>query len=407
MQTQQNQSRIEDDRTSVSVEALKRSVMNHLFYLRGKLPETATTHDYYVALIYTVRDRLLSGWMATAQIHTQPHVKRLVYLSSDLLITTALETYLINLGIRDQVGQAIDEFGLSLKDLLKHDVKPDQFAWEREESGQPISHYLDSLTSLEFPAVGYGIRYEVETEPVIECQADRQGTLLYCSGNPWEISRPEQLVEVKVGGHTESYLDEQGRFCVQWFPEKVIRGVPYDIPISGYRTNTVNTVRLWAALGNELVDLSGRSSGGSQIDRLQQHYFLIACSLQDMLRIHCVERKQPIEAFADTFVVQLSGVQQAIAIVELMRLLLDEHRLDWDTAWRITQNTFIYSYDSSPLEGMEDWSKSIVQQRLPRHLELIYEINQRFLADMRQQFSVEDQRIRRLSLINDDDTLRW
>ncbi|WAL60482.1 glycogen/starch/alpha-glucan phosphorylase [Thermocoleostomius sinensis] len=404
MQTQQNQSRIEDDRTSVSVEALKRSLMNHLFYLRGKLPETATSHDYYIALIYTVRDRLLSGWMATTQTYTQPHIKRLVYLSSGLLTRTALETYLINLDIQEQICQAIDELGLSLEDLLKHDVILDQ-GKELEASSYLLTHYFDALTSLAFPAIGYGIRYEVETEPMIECQMDRQGTRLYCSGNPWEISRPEQLVEVKVGGHTESRIDEQGRFCVQWVPERVIRGLPYDTPISGYRTNTVNTVRLWAALGTESVDLGARSERLT-LDRLQQHYFLMACSLQDMLRMHCIERKQPIETLPNAFTVQLDGAAQAIAIVELMRLLLDEYRLDWDTAWRITQNTFTYSYDPSTLEEIRDWNQLILQQQLPRHLELIYEINQRFLADIRQQFSVNDECIRRLSLIDDDDTVR-
>lgn len=424
MQTPRSQVRIADDRTSISAEALKRSLLNHLFYLRGKLPETATSHDYYVALVQTVRDRLLSSWMATNQVYAGQQVKRVGYFSSTLFSSATLDVYLTNLGIADAVGQAIEEFGLDLQSLLQQEATLSG----SEELGQLATYHLDSLTTLALPAIGYGIRYKwdsSESRPRSSSLSIAMPTTSrYHTTNPWEISRPEQAVTVQFGGTTAAHVDEQGRFCVRWTPSKVVWGIPYDTPVSGYRTHTVNTLRLWSATGVEFWNKAASQDGSltetnrqslensikipflnlaavpTQQTQLQQQFFLTSCSLQDILRAHCLEAGQPIASLPQAFVLQLNEIHQTIGIVELMRLLLDEHHLDWDKAWQITQNTFVYTHAASSQDASTHWSIKLFSQLLPRHLEIVYEINQRFLADVRAQYPEDEARIERVSLID-------
>jgi len=436
MQTPRSQVRIVDDRTSISAEALKRSLLNHLFYLRGKLPETATPHDYYVALVQTVRDRLLSSWMATNQTYAQPQVKRVGYFSSTLFTSTPLRVYLANLGITEQAQQAIEESDLDLESLFQQEaVYPGT-----EEPGELATYHLDSLTTLALPAIGYGIRYEWDstdprlhssdrstTQAKLQAKLSIQAKSRHQTRNSWEISRPEHAVTVQFGGTTESYIDEQGRFRMRWLPTRVIWGIPYDTPISGYKTNTVNTLRLWSATWAESLNEPTAANGNhreskseafpleslikipflhldsvpTQQTQLQQQFFLLSCSLQDILRIHLVETNQPIETLPNTFTLQLNEIHQAIGIVELMRLLLDEHHFSWEQAWQITQTIFVYTHCPASLEASTYWSIKLFSQLLPRHLEIIYEINQRFLAEMRTKYPEQDDRISRLSLIKE------
>jgi glycogen phosphorylase len=253
---------------------------------------------------------------------------------------------------------------------------------------------------------------------------------------------------VNVGGHTEAHVDEQGRFYVRWVPDKVMRGVPYDLPISGYRTHTVNTMRLWSAsrlavdggqpeagrLAQQLLhsafsspavssplshptgsdesaevglnQVQPQNQAQQQIQSAQPQllhdYFLISCALQDMLRLHCVEGKRSIATFSQAFSLQLHESQHTLAVAELMRLLLDCHQLDWDRAWQITQATIVYVPSNATAKPLVHWSRQLLQQTLPRHLELIYEINQRFLADVRDRSSGDDVQARHLSLIDDN-----
>ncbi len=416
---------VEDDRTGLNIETLKRAFLDNLYYIQGKFPKIATKHDYYMALAYTVRDRLLRRWLNTAETYTNNASRTVCYLSAEFLMGPHLGNNLINLGIYDEVSQAMEELGLDLKDLLEQEEEP---GLGNGGLGRLAACYLDSLATLEIPAIGYGIRYEFG----IFDQDIRDGWQVEITdkwlrfGNPWEIARPEWAVEVKFGGHTETFTDEHGHYRVRWVPFKVVKGVPYDTPILGYKVNTCNTLRLWTAEAPESFNFEAFNSGdysgavhekmaseniskvlypndnitqGKQL-RLEQQTFFVSCSLQDM--IHIMERQNlPLEQFHEKFVIQLNDTHPSIAVAELMRLLMDDHGMEWEQAWHITTNTFAYTNHTLLPEALERWPISLFGQLLPRHLEIIYEINQRFLDDVRIRYPDEPERISRLSLIDE------
>jgi starch phosphorylase len=416
---------VEDDRTGLSVETLKRAFLDNLFYVQGKFPGLATQNDYYMALAYTVRDRLLQCWISTAATYTQHTARTVCYFSAEFLMGPHLGNNLVNLDIYNQVKQAVTELGLDFDELLEQEEEP---GLGNGGLGRLAACYQDSLATLDIPALGYGIRYEFG----IFDQDIRDGWQVEITdkwlrfGNPWEISRPEWAVEVKLGGNTESYVDETGTYRVRWVPYEVVRGVPYDTPILGYKTNTANTLRLWTAEAPESFDFKAFNSGdylgavygkvvsenvskvlypnddGSQGKRLRltQQIFFVSCSLQDMIRI-LFRQKLPLEQFHEKFVVQLNDTHPAIAVAELMRLLVDEHRMEWDKAWYITQRTFAYTNHTLLPEALERWPISLFGSLLPRHLEIIYEINHRFLDEVRIKFPEDDARLSRMSLIDE------
>jgi len=432
MQTLENQIppgcptvQVEDDRTGLSIETLKRAFLDQLFYLQGKFPEIATKNDYYMALAYVVRDRLLQRWLSTAHTYAQQQARTVCYLSAEFLMGPHLGNNLINLGIYDQVKQAIEELGLSLDDLLNQEEEP---GLGNGGLGRLAACYLDSMATLEIPAIGYGIRYEFG----IFDQDIRDGWQVEVTdkwlrfGNPWEIARPEWAVEVKLGGHTEGYTDEHGRYRVRWFPHQIVKGIPYDTPILGYKVNTCNTLRLWAAEAPESFDFGAFNSGdyvgavqekmvsetlskvlypndnisqGKRL-RLAQQIFFVSCSLQDM--IHIMKRQGiPLTRFHEKFVIQLNDTHPSVAVAELMRLLVDEHGLDWDQAWSITTKTFAYTNHTLLPEALERWPLPLFQELLPRHLEIIFEINSRFLDDVRIRYPDDPARVQRLSIIDE------
>jgi glycogen phosphorylase len=287
---------------------------------------------------------------------------------------------------------------------------------------------MDSLPTLEIPAVGYGIRYEFgifsqEIQDGWQVEIADQWLRL---GDPWEIRRPEGTVEVNFGGHTETYSDDQCRYRVRWTPAQVIRGVPYDMPILGYKVNTANTLSLWKAEAPESFNFQEFNVGGyygavhdqvvtehitkvlypndeppqgKQL-RLQQQYFFVSCSLQDMIRIH-LRRGRSLDKFHEAFAVQLNDTHPSIGIAELMQLLVDEHQMDWDTAWEITRNTFAYTNHTLLPEALEKWPIGLFGSLLPRHLEIIYEINRRFLDEVRLKYPNDTSRAARMSLIDE------
>lgn len=416
---------VEDDRTGLNVETLKRAFLDNLFYIQGKFPDIATQHDYYMALAYTVRDRLLKRWLQTAQTYSHQGSRTACYLSAEFLMGPHLGNNLINLGIYDDVKQAIEELGLDLNTLMEQEEEP---GLGNGGLGRLAACYLDSMATLELPSMGYGIRYEYgifEQDIRDGWQVERTDKWLKY-GNPWEVARPEWAVPVKLGGHTEQYTDEQGRFRVRWVPYQVVMGIPHDTPILGYRTNTANTLRLWRAEAPESFDFEAFNSGdylgavqekmvsenlskvlypndnlsqGKQL-RLAQQIFFVSCSLQDMIRI--MERQNyPLEKFHEKFVVQLNDTHPAISIAELMRLLIDEHCMDWQTAWGITTRTFAYTNHTLLPEALERWPLSLFESMLPRHLEIIYEINQRFLDDVRIRFPDQPEMMARMSIIDE------
>ncbi|MBP0018987.1 MAG: glycogen/starch/alpha-glucan phosphorylase [Cyanobacteria bacterium SBLK] len=418
---------VEDDRTGLSIETFRRAFADNLFYLQGKFPGTATKNDYYMALAYTVRDRLLQRWLNTMQTYIREDVRVVCYLSAEFLVGPHLANNLINMGLYARMKQAIAESGLDLQELIEQEEEP---GLGNGGLGRLAACYMDSLSTLEIPAIGYGIRYEFG----IFDQEIRDGWQVEITdkwlryGNPWEIARPEEAVTVKLGGHTESYTDNDDNYRVRWVPYQAIKGVPYDTPILGYQVSTANTLRLWKAEAPESFDFQAFNVGdyygavdekivsenvtkvlypndeqiqGKEL-RLTQQYFFVSCSLQDMIRIHLAAGKS-LDCFHEKFAVQLNDTHPSIGVAELMRLFVDEHHLDWDRAWNITQKTFAYTNHTLLPEALETWSVDLFGRLLPRHLEIIYELNWRFLDRVRMKYPGNNEKLERLSLIGEDD----
>ncbi len=420
-----NPIQVEDDRTGISVETIKRAFLDNLYYVQAKFPQVATQNDYYMALAYTVRDRLLNRWLNTNQTYLEKTPRIVTYLSAEFLMGPHLGNNLINLGLYDVVKQAVTELGLNLEDVLEQEEEP---GLGNGGLGRLAACYQESMATLEIPAIGYGIRYEYG----IFDQRFKDGWQVEITdkwlryGNPWEVVRPESEVEVKLGGYTEKYTDEHGHSRTRWVPYKVVKGVPYDTPILGFQTNTTNTLRLWKAEAPESFDFEAFNKGdyfgavqeksecenitkvlypndesdqGKQL-RLEQQFFFVSCSLQDMIRIMQL-KNLTLERFHEQFVVQLNDTHPTIGVAELMRLLLDEHGFNWDKAWNITTKTFAYTNHTLLPEALERWPLEMFASLLPRHLELIYEINRRFIDEIRIKFPDDGDRIRRMSIIDE------
>jgi starch phosphorylase len=415
----------EDDRTALSKDAIKHAFLDNLFCVQGKTPALATQHDYYMALAYTVRDRMLHRWISTASTYTNHGSRTVAYLSAEFLMGPHLGNNLVNLGIYDLVREAVTELGLSFERLLSCEDEP---GLGNGGLGRLAACFLDSMATLQIPSLGYGIRYEFgifQQEIVDGWQVEKTDKWL-SYGNPWEVPRPEWAVEVKLGGHTERYIDHNGATRVRWVPHRIVNGVPYDTAILGYRVNTANTLRLWRAEAPESFDFEVFNRGdyygavnhkvvsenltkvlypndealqGKEL-RLEQQYFFVSCSLKDMLRILRVQHI-PLTRFHEKFAVQLNDTHPAIAVAELMRLLVDENAIEWDEAWSITSRTFAYTNHTLLPEALERWALPVFGKILPRHLEIIYEINARFLDEVRLRFFGDDERIARLSLIDE------
>src|ERR1043166_4239080 len=420
-----NPSNVNVSPSELNAESIKHDVLDHLYYSQARLPEIATRNDWYMSLALTVRDRLLDHWIATARTVMRNDVRVVSYLSAEFLIGPQLGNNLINLGIYDQTREATEELGLNLDSLLDQEEEP---GLGNGGLGRLASCYLDSLATLEVPAIGYGIRYEFG----IFDQTIKDGWQVEITdkwlrlGNPWEIARPEITHEVKFGGRSESWTDEQGRYRVRWVPETEVKGVAYDTPTPGYRVATCNVLRLWKAEAIESFDFDAFNHGdyyravqdkmssenitkvlypndevavGKQL-RLKQQFFFSSCSLQDMLRIHKF-LGGTASTFHEKWAVQLNDTHPAVAVAELMRLLVDEEGLGWDEAWKVTQATFAYTNHTLLPEALEKWSVDLFGALLPRHLEIVYEINRRFLDDVRAKLPGDDKRLARLSLIDE------
>jgi starch phosphorylase len=417
--------RVEDDRTGLDIETLKQAILDNLFFIQGKFPEIATKNDWYMALAYTVRDRLLYRWTSTVKTVLKEDVRFVAYLSAEYLLGPHLANNLVNLGIYESVSQAVRELGLIIDELLQQEEEP---GLGNGGLGRLAACYLDSLSTLEIPAIGYGIRYEFGIfDQLIKdgWQVEITDRWLHF-GNPWEIARPEATKEVKLGGYTQAYVDEQGRYRVNWIPSRVINGVPYDTPIAGYRTNNANTLRLWKAEAPVSFDFQAFNVGdylGSVHEkmvseniskvlypndepsqgrrlRLEQQYFFVSCSLQDIIGIHLVEDGR-LESLQDLVRIQLNDTHPSIAVAEMMRLLVDEYLLPWDRAWEMTRNMFAYTNHTLLPEALEKWPVSLFGSVLPRHLEIIYEINRCFLGYVRERFPGDEAMVQRLSLIDE------
>ena len=416
---------IEDDRTATSVEALRRAILDNLFYIVGTRQESASDQEFFMAVAYTVRDRLLTRWLATMDSYKKHDVRVVAYLSAEFLMGPYLANNLLNLQIEQPVRQAVVELGRDFDQILVQESEP---GLGNGGLGRLAACYLDSMATLGIPAVGYGMRYEFG----IFHQQIKDGWQVELTdywlryGNPWEIRRAHEAVDVGFHGHTEAGVDSAGKYRVRWVPALIVRGIPYDTPIVGYRSGIANELRLWKSEATESFyfdrfnsgDYQGAVAGktfaeniskvlypndeeiqGKEL-RLQQQYFFTSCALQDMIRLHLrIGRK--IETFDQKWAIQLNDTHPSIGVAELMRLLVDEHNLDWETAWQITSHTFSYTNHTLLPEALERWSLPLFASLLPRHLEIIYEINARFLDTVRKHFDGDAGRVSRMSLIDE------
>ena len=413
-----------NSRTATDVDSVRRAVADHLQFSQGKDEHTATAMDRYFAVAYAVRDRMMRRWVQTQQHYYRSDAKRVYYLSMEFLLGKALESNLINLGLLDTMREALDGLGLELDDLYPEE--PDA-GLGNGGLGRLAACFLDSMATLALPAYGYGIRYEFgifDQEIRDGWQVERPEEWLRF-GNPWEIPRPEHQLPVKFFGRTERFVDARGRERVRWVDARQVLGMPYDTPIAGFRNDTVNTLRLWRARASQEFDLGDFNRGdylaaveeknvseniskvlypndltvmGKEL-RLQQQYFFVACSIHDIVERYLKERPD-FEAFADKVAIQLNDTHPAIAIAELMRVLVDDHELPWERAWATCRATFGYTNHTLLPEALERWPLELFGRVLPRHLEIILEVNRRFLEEVRGK-GVDPAAVARMSLVEE------
>ena len=386
--------------------ALADQIRRHLFYSQAKSPTLANQHDYYMALSLAVRDRLLQNWVDTAEAYTTAGVRTAAYLSAEYLLGPHLDNNLVNLGMRREAEEACEALGLDLGALIRCEPEP---GLGNGGLGRLAACFQESLASLELPAIGYGIRYEFGIfRQSINHQGQQESTDAWLSqGNPWEVIRPEWCYPVQIGSQT-------------------VLGVAHDTPITGYGVRTANTLRLWSAMAPEAFDFASFNAGdytravlakvqsetlskvlypndefeqGKRL-RLSQQIFFVSCSLQDMLRI-LKKQGLPVSEFHRKFAVQLNDTHPAIAVAELMRLLIDQERLDWDEAWAITTASLSYTNHTLLPEALETWGVELFEQLLPRQLQIIYEINARFLRMVRLRYPGQPEVLSKLSLIEE------
>jgi len=407
------------------VNKLKRAFAYKLFYQQGKTVLSCSLNDYYQAVALTVRDLMQRLFINSSEALLEKESRVVCYLSAEFLTGPHLCNNLINLGVFDEFAQAALETDLDLKAIINQEEEP---GLGNGGLGRLAVCYLDSLATLQIPAIGYGIRYEFgmfDQEIVNGWQKEFSDRWLQ-SGNPWEIKKADLTQEVGFGGSVESYLDGEGNRHVRWIPARVVIGVPYDTPIPGYKVNTVSTLRLWSAEAHKSFDFEDFNVGdyfgavaekisaenitkvlypndeqfqGKQL-RLEQQYFFVCCSLKDMIRMHLFSHPN-LDNFHEDFAVQLNDTHPAIAVAELMRLLIDKHCLPWEQAWAIITRTFSYTNHTLLPESQEKWPLDLFAALLPRHLEIIHEINHRFLDQVRLRYPGNEEIVRNLSIIDE------
>jgi glycogen phosphorylase len=412
-------------RTGLHIDDVKQSLAENLFYTIGKPLTTTTPLDCYMAVAHTVRDRMLKWWVNSVEAFFTKGLKAVCYFSAEFLTGPHLGTNLINLGLYDTMQEALKEFNIDLKALLDLETEP---GLGNGGLGRLAACYMDSLATLGIPAIGFGIRYEFG---IFNQQMHDGWQVEYTDkwlrlGNPWELPRPERIYDVKLGGHTESCYNANGKYHVKWIPGSVVRGMAYDTPILGYKVKSASMLRLWKAEAPESFDFQDFNRGdyygaveekviaenltkvlypndeplaGKRL-RLEQQYFFVSCSLQNLIEMHLL-REKSLDNFHEVFSAQLNDTHPSIAVAELMRLLVDEHGMEWNKAWHITQNTFSYTNHTLLPEALEKWPLPLFASVLPRHLEIIYEINHRFLNEVIISHPGRHHHLDRLSIIDE------
>ena len=421
---------VEHSRTGMGAAALQRAITDHLRYSIGRPAAALRPEHYYRALALAVRDRMQDRRGASTQTSLDLDRKVTCYLSAEFLMGPQLGNNLLNLGIEQAAKTALAAMGQDFAEVLACEVEP---GLGNGGLGRLAACYLDSLATLERPAIGYGIRYEFgifQQEIRDGWQVEKTDNWL-ANGNPWEIAKPDVSYLVKWGGYAQHYTEpgpDGDRDRVRWVPGRLLKGVAYDTPIQGYGVNTCNVLTLWSARAVESFALEAFNTGdyykavedevnsetvtkvlypndepeaGKRL-RLLQQYFFVSCSLQHVLHIMDDLADVSITELPQRFALQLNDTHPSIGVAELMRLLVDERGLDWDTAWDITVATFAYTNHTLLPEALETWPLEMFSESLPRHIEIIYEINRRFLDQVGERFPGDDDRLRRMSLIGED-----
>lgn len=405
--------------------SLQTSFLHNRLCTIAKDEFTATSYDNFLALAIAVRDRIVENWILTQQRYHRKNVKRVYYLSLEFLLGKMLITNILNLKIYPEVKKALKELGLDLDIIAEEEAEA---ALGNGGLGRLAACFLDSLASLGIPAQGYGIRYDygIFRQKIVNGYQVELPEEWLSLGNPWEFARPEYTVPVKFYGHTESFWDARGKFCVAWVDTEDVLAVAYDIPIVGYGNKVVNTLRLWSARSSKEFDLEYFNDGdyekavykkvyseniskvlypndavsaGKEL-RLKQEYFLVAATISDIIRRFKVENKD-IRKLPQKAVIHLNDTHPSLAIAELMRKLVDEENLTWEESWEITRNCFAYTNHTVMPEALEKWPVPLLERMLPRHLQIIYEINRRFLREVANKFPLDTERLTRVSLIEE------
>ncbi|ANE80982.1 glycogen phosphorylase [Mycobacterium adipatum] len=422
-----NPATAERARTGLSADALRRAMIDHVRYSIGRPAAALRPEHYYRALALAVRDRMQDNRVASTQTSLDLGSKVTCYLSAEFLMGPQLGANLLNLGIEQAARAALAELGQDLDEVLACEEEP---GLGNGGLGRLAACYLDSLATLERPAIGYGIRYEFgifDQELHDGWQVEKTDNWLD-AGNPWEIAKPDVSYLVNWEGHTEHYHDDAGMARIRWVPGRVVKGVAYDTPIQGYGVKTCNVLTLWSARAVQEFALDAFNTGdyykaveeevsaetvtkvlypndepdaGKRL-RLLQQFFFVSCSLQHVVHIMDDLADASLRDLPTRFALQLNDTHPSIGVAELMRILVDERRLEWNEAWAITVATFGYTNHTLLPEALEKWPLDLFGESLPRHLEIIYEINNRFLDEVRAKFPGDEDRVRRMSLIGED-----
>jgi starch phosphorylase len=389
-----------------SSEALTEDFQRYQFYHLGRFHGCPTVYTYH-ALAWTLRDRLMSDWMNTYAERDQPGKRRAYYLSLEFLIGRALSNHVLNLGLDTASREALQSFGQTLEAVAEEETDA---GLGNGGLGRLAACFMDSCATLNLPVMGYGIHYEygMFRQDIENGYQVEEPDHWLRDGNPWEVERSEFTCRVPFGGHTEHFHDKAGIPRTRWADTSDVLAIPYDMPISGYRNHAVNTLRLWKSAATDVFDLNEFNAGsyseavqaknhaehismvlypndssenGKEL-RLRQQYFLASASLQDALRQWRAAGNNDLMKFAEHNVFQMNDTHPTIAVAELMRLLLDDERLQWDEAWAITSRCMAYTNHTLLPEALERWPVALFERLLPRPLEIIYEINARFLRQV-------------------------
>lgn len=417
---------VEDDRTGMHPLTLERAVLDHLYYTQMKDPPSATLLDIFGAVAHATRDRLVQRWIRTQRAYYEQSVKRVYYLSAEFLMGRALGHNLLSLGAYDMAKDLLGAYGLELSHVLEEENDP---GLGNGGLGRLAACFLDSMATLGYPGYGYGIRYEfgIFEQQIRDGWQVERGDAWLRYGNPWEIARPEYTVTVNMYGRIEEKADEQGRLRVAWVDTTKLLGVPYDTPIAGYGNNTVNTLRLWRARASKEFNLDVFNDGdyrravedkadsetiskvlypndespeGREL-RLKQQYFFVCCSIHDIIR-RFKKTEKDFDRFSDKAAIQLNDTHPAIAVAELMRVLVDVEGVEWERAWDITGRTIAYTNHTLLPEALECWPVGMFGRLLPRHLSIITEINRRFLRQVQIAAPQDEIRRKRMAIVEND-----